>query len=46
LEDQGLDIIADPKLLEDEVNRVFKEQYLANLMESPPVVCLESERFV
>jgi hypothetical protein len=44
LEDQGSD--TGPELLNAEVEKVFNEQYLANLTGSPPVVCLESENFV
>jgi hypothetical protein len=42
LEDQG----RDPTQLDDEAKRIFDEHYLANLRESPPFVCLESEDFV
>ena len=44
LEDQGLD--ADRKLLDDEMDEIFKNHYLANLRESPPYVLLESEHFL
>jgi hypothetical protein len=46
LEDQGVDTSTDPALLNAETERNFKEQYLANLTSSAPVVCLESEDFV
>jgi hypothetical protein len=46
LEDQGLDTSSDAALLNAEMEMIFKEQYLANLTESAPVVCLESENFV
>jgi hypothetical protein len=46
LEDQGLDTSTDSALLSAKVESIFKEQYLANLAESVPVVCLESENFV
>ena len=42
LEDQG----RDPALLNNEVERIFGEYYLANLGGSPPFVCLESESVV
>jgi hypothetical protein len=42
LEDQD----RDPLLLDNEVERVFHEHYLANLHGSPPFVRLESEYFV
>jgi hypothetical protein len=42
LEDEG----RDPVLLDNEVERVFHEHYLANLHGSPPFVRLESEYFV
>ena len=45
LEDQGIDTSTDPERLNAEMERIFKEQYLAKLMESAPVVCLESEKF-
>jgi hypothetical protein len=41
LEDQGLDLA----LLSDEMERIFKEEFLVNLKGSPPSVRLESERF-
>jgi hypothetical protein len=44
LEDQGLD--ADRKLLDAEMDEIFKNHYLANLRESPPYVLLESEHFL
>jgi len=46
LEDQGLDTSTDPALLNANVEKIFKEQYLANLKGSPPFVCLESENLV
>ena len=42
LEDQN----HDPTLLNNEMERVFGEQYLANLMGSPPFVCLEGKGIV
>jgi hypothetical protein len=42
LEDQH----RDPALLNDEMEAIFSEQFLANLEGSPPFVCLESEDFV
>jgi hypothetical protein len=42
LEDQNL----DPALLNAEVERIFKEEYLVNLRGSAPFVCLESKIFV
>jgi len=41
LEDQG----CDPALRDAEVENVFKQYYLANLMGSPPFIRLESEDF-
>jgi hypothetical protein len=41
LEDQN----RDPTQLDEEVKRVFDEQYLANLRGSPPFVRLQSEGF-
>jgi hypothetical protein len=41
LEDQGL----DSALLSDEMDRIFKEEFLVNLKGTPPSVRLESERF-
>jgi hypothetical protein len=46
LEDEGLDISTDPALLNAKVERIFNEHYLAKLIGSAPVVCLESENFV
>jgi hypothetical protein len=37
---------SDAVLLKTMVENTFKEQYLAKLTGSPPVVCLESENFV
>ena len=42
LEDQD----CDPALLNNEMERVFGEQYLADLMGSPPFVHLEGKGFV
>ena len=42
LEDQH----RDPALLDDEMQTIFREQFLANLEGPPPFVCLESEDFV
>jgi hypothetical protein len=36
----------DPADLDDEMERNFKQYYLANLRNSPPFVRLERERFV
>jgi hypothetical protein len=41
LEDQG----RDPTFLNDEIDRIFNEEFLANLKGSPPSVRLESEEF-
>ena len=41
LEDQG----RDSALLNDEMERIFKEEFLVNLKGTPPSVRLESERF-
>ena len=41
LEDQGV----DPAMLNDEMDRIFNQEFLANLEGSPPSVRLESERF-
>jgi hypothetical protein len=41
LEDQGRDLA----LLNDEMEGIFKEEFLANLKGSPPSVRLESEHF-
>jgi hypothetical protein len=46
LEDQGLDTSTNPALLNDELERVFKEQYLANLRGSVQFIRLESKNFV
>jgi hypothetical protein len=46
LEDQGLETSTDAALLNAEVEKIFKEQYLAKLPVSAPAVCLESEDFV
>ena len=43
LEDQGID--TDTARLNAEMERVFKEQFLAHLGGSPPFVRLESEDF-
>ena len=42
LEDQNL----DPALLDTEVEKFFKKEYLARLRESAPFVRLESEFFL
>jgi hypothetical protein len=42
LEDQD----RDPALLNDEMERIFSEQYLANLRSSPPFVHLEGKGIV
>jgi len=44
LEDQGRDP-DDPAILNAEMERIFNEEFLANLKESPPIVRLESEDF-
>jgi len=44
LEDRGVDISTDPARLNAEMERTFKEQYLAKLTGSAPVVRLESEK--
>ena len=41
LEDQGRDSV----ILDDEMDRIFKDEFLANLKGSPPSVRLESECF-
>ena len=46
LEDQGLDTNTYPALLDAELEKIFKEQYLAKLRESAPFVRLESKNFV
>jgi hypothetical protein len=46
LEDQGRDPTNNSALLKTEVEKVFEEQYLANLKRSAPFVRLESENFV
>jgi hypothetical protein len=46
LEDQSLDTSTDPALLDTEAEKIFNKEYLAKLMGSPPVVRLESEKFV
>ena len=45
LEDQGFDARTDLARLNAEMERTFKEQYLAKLTGSVPVVRLESEEF-
>jgi hypothetical protein len=45
LEDQGHDAI-DTVLLNAEMERIYNKEFLAHLTDSPPVVCLESEKFV
>jgi hypothetical protein len=45
LEDQGLDS-SDAVLLDTEVEKIFREQYLAKLPISAPAVNLESENLV
>jgi hypothetical protein len=40
-EDQG----GDPALLNAEMERIFKEEFVVNLRGSPPIVRLESEDF-
>ena len=42
LEDQH----RDPALLNDEMETIFSDHFLANLKGPPPFVCLESENFV
>ena len=42
LEDQH----RDPALLNNEMEIIFSEHFLANLEGPPPFVCLESEEFV
>jgi hypothetical protein len=42
LEDRG----RDPTLLNDEMEYIFREHYLANLGRSPPFVCLEGKGIV
>jgi hypothetical protein len=44
LEDRGLD--PSPTPLIAEMERIFECHHLANLRESPPYVCLESEHFL
>ena len=44
VEDQDHDA-DDPAILNAEMERIFKEEFLANLKESPPIVRLESEDF-
>jgi|SRR6266850_3658924 len=46
LEDQGFDTSTDPARLNAEMERIFKEQYLAKLMGCAPIVRLESENLV
>jgi len=46
LEDQSLNTSTNSVLLNAELERVFKEQYLANIKGSAPFVCLESKNFV
>jgi len=46
LEDQGVDTGTDLACLNAEMERSLKEQYLAKLMGSALVVCLESKNFV
>ena len=46
LEDQGVDVDANPTLLKAEMEEIFKSHYLANLREAPPHVRLESEHFL
>jgi hypothetical protein len=41
LEDQG----HDTAFLNAEMERIFKEEFVVNLRESPPIVRLESEDF-
>jgi len=45
LEDQGLES-TDAALLNAEVEKIFKDQYLAKLTGSPPAVRLESENLL
>ena len=41
------DRVCDPEMhLDDEVERIFKERYLANLAGPPPFIRLQSEGFV
>ena len=44
VEDQDRDA-DDPAILKAEMERIFNEEFLANLKESPPIVRLESEDF-
>ena len=44
LEDQDRDP-DDGEILNDQIERIFKEEFLANLRGSPPFVRLESEDF-
>jgi hypothetical protein len=46
LEDQSVDASIDPARLKAEIETTYKEQYLAKLTESAPVVRLESENLV
>jgi hypothetical protein len=46
LEDQGLDISTNTALLNAEMEKIFKEQYLARLPVSAPAVRFESRDFV
>ena len=46
LEDQGLNTSADAVLLNAEVEKIFKEQYLAKLLGSAPAVRFGSENFI
>jgi hypothetical protein len=45
VEDQDRDA-DDPAIVKAEMERVLKDEFLAHLKGSPPVVCLESEDFL
>ena len=44
VEDQDCDA-DDPAIVNAEIERIFNEEFLAHLKESPPIVRLESECF-
>jgi hypothetical protein len=44
VEDQNRDA-DDPAIVSAEMERIFNEEFLAHLKESPPIVCLESQDF-
>jgi len=46
LENQGLDTSTDPALLNAEVEKIFKEEYLTKLPVPAPAVRLESENCI